>query len=87
MSVSQLPQPPSTLSPQQHQEPLVARETPPPVPSGESLKYSRLLDRLVAQDSRSWALNQYDQGSMTNASVELSANGKNHDGERILYLQ
>ena len=49
---------------------------PAPVPSGDSLKYSRILDRLVAQDSRSCAVNQYDQGSMTNASVKQSTNGK-----------
>jgi hypothetical protein len=76
MSVSQLPQPPSMPSPQQQQQPIVARETPRPIPSEESLKYSRLLDRLVAEDSRSWALNQYDQGSMKIATVEQSANGK-----------
>jgi hypothetical protein len=75
MSVSQLPQPPS-MSPQQHRQPIVARETPPPIPSEESLKYSRLLDRLVAEDSRSWAMNQYDQGSMRNAAVEQPGNGK-----------
>ena len=46
------------------------------MPSEESLKYSRLLDRLVVEDSRSWAINQYDQGSMRNAVVEQSANGK-----------
>jgi hypothetical protein len=77
MSVSQLPQPPAMPSPQQRQQPIVARETPPPVLSEESLKYSRLLDHLVAEDSRSWAMNQYDQGSTRNATVEPSGSGKN----------
>jgi hypothetical protein len=76
LSVSQLPQPPSMPVPQPRQQPIVARETPPAMPSEESLKYSRLLDRLVVEDSRSWAINQYDQGSMRNAVVEQSANGK-----------
>jgi hypothetical protein len=40
------------------------------------LRYSRLLDRLVTEDSRSWALNQYDLGSMRNATVERTVNGK-----------
>jgi len=76
MSVSQLPQPPSMPSPQQRQQPIVARETPPPIQTEESLKYSRLLDRLVTEDSRSWAMNQYDQGSMRNATVEPSTSVK-----------
>ena len=76
MSVSQLPQPPSAPSPKQHQPSIVTRETPPPIQSEESQKYSRLVDRLVAEDSRSWALNQYDQGSMRDAVVEQSSNGK-----------
>ena len=78
MSVAQLPAPPapSPPLPQPYQQPFVARETPPSAPSEESLKYSRLLDRLVTEDSQSWALNEYDRGSMRNAIVEQSANGK-----------
>ena len=41
----------------------------------ESVKYARLLDRLVAEDFRSWAMNQYDPGSMGYVSIEQSSNG------------
>ena len=41
----------------------------------ESVKYARLLDRLAAEDSRSWAMNQYDLGSMGYVSIEQSSNG------------
>jgi len=77
MSVAQLPWPPSppAASPLQNQQ-LPIRAAPPAPPSEESLKYARLLDHLVAQDSRSWAVNRYDQGSMKDATVEQSANGK-----------
>jgi hypothetical protein len=50
--------------------------SPPPVASEESIKYANLLDRLVAQDSKSWAANQYNRGSMRNVTVVRSSDGK-----------
>lgn len=39
-------------------------------------RYTSLLDQLVARDSRSWAMNKYDPGSMrSTATIRQSSNG------------
>lgn len=48
----------------------VAPRTAPSPPSEESLKYTRLLDRSVAEDSKSWAINEYRSGSMRDVTIE-----------------
>lgn len=42
----------------------------PPPPSEESLKYTHVLDRLVLEDSKSWALNQYIPGTMREVTIQ-----------------
>jgi hypothetical protein len=77
ISIASLALPPASLPPSsqlRRQQP--GREIRPSVPSEESIKYSRLLDRLVAEDSQSWAVNSYDQGSMKNAVIQQWANGE-----------
>jgi hypothetical protein len=80
MNVASLPSPPSPpmlpSAPQQRYQQTTTPEIPVPAPSAESVKFSRVLDRLVSEDSRSWAVNTYDHGSMNNAQVEQWANGK-----------
>ena len=68
--VSSIP-PALSPPPQQAVIPHMAAPPAPPLPpSQESLKYARLLDRLVSDDSRSWAMNQYLPGSMQNVTIE-----------------
>lgn len=69
------PPPPTTYGnpPQQtayaNLPPAPVRPDPPP-PTEETLKYTRLLDRLVAEDSKSWAINRYKVGSMRDVTIE-----------------
>lgn len=42
----------------------------------ENRRYSSLLDKLVAEDSRSWATNRYKQGTMMIRDVSEAGNGK-----------